>query len=549
MADQSSPPPLSLGTKVAWGFADAGINIFVYVKAVVIFAFMTQYMGVGASLAGLVAGLVVLTDMVTDPLIGAWSDRTPTRFGRRRPFMVVGMLLMFLFTYLMFTPPGLTGGLAAAWVCVFYGLASIGFTMVAVPYGAMATEMTNSPQVRTTMMGFRFAFASVGLLLGGLLATPPAIASGLPMVWILIAAVMLLPVAICVIFTAKAPRVHQASTIPFAEQLVLVRAHPSFIRHVVSYGIMTIGVAILSSGILFITTDVSIRQAQTNRYDAYFENEFRFGTADEATGAVTFDTSLMERLGLIRPVGGRWKDRQGNSVPDSQVQKIDPREAGWFSQIDIYALQESPYGRIQAEAIQEVLNGAIKARVCGPAAGLVGLAGFFGAVFALFLIGSIFSQLIWVPLSRFLGRGRTLVIGLVAYGILTCLYFVVLQNQDLNLIIYGALLLGFCNGAYQNLPWAIVPTMIDEANARANVNVEGVFNGLWLSGQKIANSIGPALLGWLIARFGYQSSTIGFSPQPAAASAALELFMTVLPGAFFLLAIPLFLTVRPDLRR
>ena len=91
--------------------------------------------------------------------------------------------------------------------------------------------------------------------------------------------------------------------------------------------------------------------------------------------------------------------------------------------------------------------------------------------------------------------------------------------------------------------------MIDEANAHAKVKVEGVFNGFWLSGQKIANSIGPLLFSWLIGQAGYQETTIGFLPQTAAASTWLEVFMTLLPGLFFLLAIPLFLTVRTDLRR
>ena len=109
MALQETSSRLSLGTKIGWGFADAGVNVFVFIKAVVILAFMTQYMGVAPSLAGLITGLVVLTDMITDPLIGAWSDRTPTRFGRRRPFMVVGMILMFVCTYLIFYPPGFEG--------------------------------------------------------------------------------------------------------------------------------------------------------------------------------------------------------------------------------------------------------------------------------------------------------------------------------------------------------------------------------------------------------------------------------------------------------
>ncbi len=527
---------LSLGTKAAWGFADAGVNIFVYVKAVVILAFMTQYMGVGAGLAGLVTSLVVLTDMITDPLVGAWSDRSVSRFGRRRPFMVVGGLLMLLFTYALFSPPGLAGAAAALWVFVFYALASIGFTMVAVPYGAMATEMTGSAQERTLMMGFRFAFASAGLLLAGLFATPAHMAAGAPITWLLIAALMLIPIGTCVLATRHAPRVAAPSALSLVEQWALVRANPDFIRHVLAYGLMTLGVAVLSGGILFITADVSVRQAQGHSFQSYFASEFSFASAEER-----------ERLGLVRPAEG-WRDRRGTLVEDAQVQSIDPRQPDWFKAIDFAALQGSAYGQIQAGAVQGVLNRAIASNVRGPAAALVGLAGFFSAVFALFLLGSIISQAFWVPLARRVGRGRALVGGLGAYGVLVTLYLFVLWYGNLTFIIYGAFVLGVCNGAYQNLPWAILPAMIDRANARAQVHVEGAFNGFWLSGQKLANSLAPLLFGWVIALFGYQESTLGFSPQSPEASRALEVAMTLIPGLFFLLAIPVFLTVRADLR-
>ena len=348
---------------------------------------------------------------------------------------------------------------------------------------------------------------------------------------------MIIPITVGVLSTSKAPRVEKGIAVPMVEQFAILRAHPSFVRHVLAYGLMTVGVAILSGGILFITTDVAIRQGQSDAYQAYFNT-------------VELSDSQMERLGLTTPEGGH-RDRAGNLVDPAQVQVIDPTQPGWLSpeNLDYDAMQDSPYGRIQGDAVLGVIKGAIQQQVIGPAKALVGLAGFFSAVFALFLIGSILSQLIWVPLSRFIGRGRALVIGLVLYGILACAYLLVLRGQNPSLIIYGAFFLGLCNGAYQNLPWAILPTMIDEANASAKVNVEGVFNGFWLSGQKIANSVGPALFGQLIAIYGYQKSTIGFRAQSEDASSMLELFMTVLPGAFFLLAIPLFLTVRADLRR
>ena len=413
MAKKLQGESLSVSVKVAWGFADLGINIFVYLKSIVIFAFMTQYMGIGTALSGLVTGLVVLTDMVTDPLIGVWSDRSPSgfgsRFGRRRPFMVLGMILMFAFTYLMFSPPGLTGTAAALWVLLFYALASVGFTLVAVPYGAMATEMTKSRQERTLMMGFRFAFASIGLLLAGLLMTPSAIATGSLTTWLTLATLMILPITICVLGTARAPRVDRGVAVPLVRQLTLLRAHPHFIRHVMAYGVMTLGVAILSSGIVFITTDVAIRQVQSDSYATFFTQDFDFRNEAER-----------QALGLVVPEGG-WRDKQGKPVPPDAVQQIDPRVPNWFDAIDFQALEDSPYGRIQAEAVQGLLNRAIQTQIIGPGAILVSLAGFFGAVFALFLLGSIISQLLWVLLARTIGRSRALVLGLLLYGSLVCL--------------------------------------------------------------------------------------------------------------------------------
>ena len=82
-------------------------------------------------------------------------------------------------------------------------------------------------------------------------------------------------------------------------------------------------------------------------------------------------------------------------------------------------------------------------------------------------------------------------------------------------------------------PQAILPSLIDKANSDSGVNVEGVFNGLWLSSQKIANALGPLIFASILGFYGFKESRVGLQIQPAAASAAMELFMTVLPGFFF----------------
>ena len=544
----TSAPELSIGTKIGWGAADAGINVFVFLKSVVILAYMTQYMGISAAVAGWVTFAVVISDMVTDPIVGALSDRAHSRFGRRRPLMIAGVALMFGLTYLMFFP--LAAINPALWVLIFYALASIGFTMVAVPYGAMATDLTASKNERTTMMGFRMVFASIGLLISGLIATPDNIANGGPVIWMMIGLLMALPVAICVIATGKATQRGLATakpkTLSFGEQARILIASPAFIRHMLSYGVMTLGVAIISGGILFITSDVAIRKAAAGEFDAYLPTDL--AELDEHV-AIPFNWAMAKPENkMIFSSIPYTLIRQGEIVSPDQVQRIDPTQSGWVEAIDFAALNDSPYGREQVAGINSLFKQAIMAQTSGLAKILVGLAGFFSAVFALFLLGSILSQALWVPLAKRIGRDRALMAGLIAYGVLLIGYLLILRGGNLDLIIYGAFFLGACNGAYQNLPWAILPSLIDKANKDGNANVEGVFNGFWLSGQKIANAVGPLIFANLIGLYGYVESTVGMQVQPASASGAMEVFMTVLPGLFFLVAIPLFRSVPKALR-
>ena len=83
MSDASTQPRLPLLTKAAYGLADMGINVFVIFKGLLVFAFLVQFSGVDAALAGWVTSAVLVIDVITDPLMGWLSDRTGGRFGRR----------------------------------------------------------------------------------------------------------------------------------------------------------------------------------------------------------------------------------------------------------------------------------------------------------------------------------------------------------------------------------------------------------------------------------------------------------------------------------
>ena len=243
---------LSVGQKAGWGLADMGIVVFVIVKQLLILNFLTAFLGVPVGVAGLVTTAVLIIDMITDPLIGYLSDRTDGRWGRRAPWMFWGALVMAAGMVGMFAVPeglGSTGNLT--WVIAFFILATIGFTMVAIPYSAQAGEITTDPKERSSMTGFRMAFASIGILIGGALI--PGLASGFGYAT---AALLVCPLVIGAIWlsifaTRNASRGEAPEDISVARAFSMVTSNKPFIVLVMIYGIMTLAVALITAGLPF----------------------------------------------------------------------------------------------------------------------------------------------------------------------------------------------------------------------------------------------------------------------------------------------------------
>ena len=127
---------LSVGQNAGWGLADLGINVFVVVKQLLVFAYMTSYLGVPPAVAGVLTFSVLAFDVITDPLIGYLSDKTHSRFGRRYPWMFVGAVVQAVgIVGIFMVPDGMNWQANAAWVMAFVALATLGFTAVTSPYG------------------------------------------------------------------------------------------------------------------------------------------------------------------------------------------------------------------------------------------------------------------------------------------------------------------------------------------------------------------------------------------------------------------------------
>ena len=87
---------LSAGTKLGYGVADFGGNLFFTAIAFVLLIYLTDTVGLSAALAGIALMVGRIWDAFYDPVIGYLSDKTATKMGRRRPFMLAGAIPLFM---------------------------------------------------------------------------------------------------------------------------------------------------------------------------------------------------------------------------------------------------------------------------------------------------------------------------------------------------------------------------------------------------------------------------------------------------------------------
>ena len=158
---------LSLRVKLGFGVCDLGGNLFFTMMGFHLLFFLTDIAGLGAGLAGTALMIGKIWDAVTDPAVGVLSDRTQHRWGRRRPYIFYGAVLLFATMILMFVNPQIPRqGLLFVWAAFAYCLVNTAYTLVNIPYSAMLPELTTDFNQRTLLTAYRMSFAVVGTFIG-----------------------------------------------------------------------------------------------------------------------------------------------------------------------------------------------------------------------------------------------------------------------------------------------------------------------------------------------------------------------------------------------
>lgn len=152
----------SFKEKVAYGFGDFASSMFWKLFAVYLMVFYTDVFGMSAAAVGTMFLLVRIWDAANDPIMGIIADRTNTRWGKFRPFIVFGAIPFSLVGVLTFTTPDWSMEYKIAYAYVTYTLMMMVYTLVNVPYGSLLGVMSSHSEDRTTLASFRMVFAFAG---------------------------------------------------------------------------------------------------------------------------------------------------------------------------------------------------------------------------------------------------------------------------------------------------------------------------------------------------------------------------------------------------
>ena len=164
---QETPPVKALrasrGTLNAFSFGAIATGVKNHVFGGWLLVYYNQVLGVDPGLAGVALALALLVDAVTDPLVGVWSDRTLTRWGRRHPFMYAGIVPFAVSFYALLQPPDdLSHNSLFAWLLVLTIAVRVSMTFYEIPRGALGPELAKDYDQRTQLVGWSTSYGWLG---------------------------------------------------------------------------------------------------------------------------------------------------------------------------------------------------------------------------------------------------------------------------------------------------------------------------------------------------------------------------------------------------
>lgn len=157
---------LPIRTKLLFGLGQGVEVSATFVANTFLMFYLTNIAGLSPTTAGTIIFLSLIVDAIADPLIGSWSDRSHSRWGRRLPFMVVALPVICIASFALFSisVSGETAG-AIGLALLLNIMLRVGTSLYALPYAALTAELTTDYDERSSVTVYRMIFGFIGTVL------------------------------------------------------------------------------------------------------------------------------------------------------------------------------------------------------------------------------------------------------------------------------------------------------------------------------------------------------------------------------------------------
>ncbi|HEY1709547.1 MAG TPA: glycoside-pentoside-hexuronide (GPH):cation symporter [Rhizomicrobium sp.] len=161
---EARPHKLTTIGKLSFTVGDYACNLYWQSVSIFLLFFYTDTVGLSAATAGLIYMIASIVDAILDPIMGSIADRTRTRNGRYRPYILFGAVPLGLSFVLLYWKPPLEGLLLAFWMMMSHIVFRFAYTALSIPYTSLNARLTDHSEERSTMAGMRMVFGTLAAL-------------------------------------------------------------------------------------------------------------------------------------------------------------------------------------------------------------------------------------------------------------------------------------------------------------------------------------------------------------------------------------------------
>lgn len=457
--DRSAPPgapgPARAGgptRRLRLGYASGALvtGTFTTLPGLLLLPYLTDTLGVGAALAGVIVFVPKAWDAVLNPLVGRASDRTRTRWGSRRPYVLGGGLAMALAFALTFS--GLLPGSAGAWLTAAgYLLTATAFAFFQVPYAAMPAELVDREEDRVRLVAGRVAVIGVAALVTGGLSPVLVDAGGGGLVG------------------------HRWAGL--------------------------FGGTLIALGALWVFAGTTRTAQSTARTAA----DKPAGTANSATRTAqsTARTAVDKPAGTANSAAGTANSAAANSTTRAPADESTLRA-------QFAAARANPpfMALVRCVVAQSVATGVLLAGAPYFARHILHNSSGVGALVAAFVAPNLLTMPLW---SRLRGpRGYAVATALFTAG---CLLFLASPVLPEGVVLLSMALAGTGHAGQLLFLYAMLPDRIARDTARTGRHRGGVLSGVFTTAEGLGVALGPFLFGLVLQLSGYVSSGTGHAAE------------------------------------